>query len=125
MIGLALAWLVSDTGIKAVGLLAGAIYGAIKAKQGVTKSQDLKRTAVEIIGADVFRAVEGLARSGKLNDAIALIGGDAAARKLAKWTRGATMFAEGVRVKLGRPPTAKELEAFRVQVERLAATGLF
>ncbi len=118
-----LAWLVSDMGIKAVGLVAGAIYGAIKAKQGVAAGKARKMGAAETLAHEVFRTVEGLATSGKLDQAIKLLGGDAAARAAAKWTRGATLFAAGFRARHGRAPTAGELELARQVIERAAGAG--
>lgn len=119
MIGVALAWLVSDVGLKTVGLLAATIYGAIKGRSAVVQKHARTLTEAEALAEKVFHAVEALDKSGKLANAIAGLGGD---KKTAKYTRGVTMFAEGWRAAhRGQNPDVFQIDTMRVVFERLAA----
>lgn len=121
MIGVALAWLVSDVGLKTVGLLAATIYGAIKGRSVVVANREYKISDAEILASEVYDAVEALDRAGKLKDVIAGLGGD---RALAKYTRGMTLFAEGWRAKhRGVGPDVFQIDAVRQVFARRAAAG--
>lgn len=119
MIGVALAWLVSDAGLKAVGLVAATIYGAIKGRSVVVAGRAVKLSEAERLAEEVFEAVEALDKSGKLATVIAGLGGD---RALAKYTRAMTLFAEGWRARhRGTGPDVFQIDAVRQVFERRAA----
>lgn len=119
MIGAALAWLVSDVGIKAMGLVAAAVYGAIKGRSVVVAGRSVKLSDAERLAEEVFDAVEALDKSGKLATAIAGLSGD---RSLAKYTRAMTLFAEGWRARhRGTGPDVFEIDAVKQVFERRAA----
>lgn len=119
MIGAALAWLVSDQGLRAVGLLAATIYSAIKGRQIVVAGREVKLSEAEKLANEVFDAVEALDKAGKLATMIAGLGGD---RALAKYTRGVTLFAEGWRARhRGVGPDVFQIDAVRQVFTRRAA----
>ena len=124
--GAILAFLATDKGIALVGVVASAIWGAVKGRTAVVAKAERKLTEAEKLAEEVYRVVEGLYRSGKLDPAIALLGGkaDPKARHMAKWARAATVFAEGWRARhKGQGPGMWELDAMRAVIERAAGRG--